>query len=104
MAAKIKLVANPTFKAPVDIPVPGEAPAPVMFEFKHRTKADLEGFLKSAEDLTDEQAVAAIAIGWDMGEAFTEKNVATFLQNYLGAARAIVETYLRELSQAKLGN
>lgn len=104
MAAKLRLVAHPTFKAAVDIPVPGTGPVPVVFEFKHRTKDGLVEFIRSADGLPDEQTVLAVASGWDMDEAFTAENVVTFLQNYLGAARAIVEAYMRELAQAKLGN
>lgn len=104
MAAKLKLVADPTFKASVDIPVPGGSSVPVVFEFKHRTREALADFLKTVDTLTHDAAVMAVANGWDLDEPFNEKNVAALVQNYLGASNAICNAYLRELTQAKLGN
>jgi hypothetical protein len=40
--AKLKLVANPTFRAKVGIPVAGGPEVPVEFVFKHRTKTALD--------------------------------------------------------------
>ena len=42
---KFKLVAEPTFKATVNIPVAGGDSEPVEFTFKHRTKDQLENLL-----------------------------------------------------------
>lgn len=101
--AKLTLNPNPTFKAKVGIPVPGsDEPAEVEFTFKHRTKDELDAWMKeSAEDL---QKVMEMASGWDLSDKFNEANVQKLLQNYFGAAAAIVTGYLSELMKAKKGN
>lgn len=100
---KLTLNANPTFKAKVGIPVPGsDELAEVEFVFKHRTKDALDAWMnESAEDL---QKVMEMAEGWDLSEKFNEANVSKLLQNYFGAAPAIVTAYLGELLKAKTGN
>lgn len=101
--AKLTLNANPTFKAKVGIPVPGsDELAEVEFIFQHRTRDELDKWMgESAEDL---QKVLEMATGWDLPDKFNEANVKTLLQNYFGAAAAIVTGYLSELMKAKKGN
>ena len=48
--------------------------------------------------------VLDIASGWDLDEPFEKQNVELLLQNYLGAARAIIETYINELTSARVKN
>lgn len=110
--AKISLNAAPTFKASVDIPLPGDTVAAVVFTFKHRTKSDLESQNKrfaalvesGAELPSDLDTVMDCASAWELDEAFTRDNVALFLDQYHGAARAIAITYALELTQARRGN
>lgn len=101
--AKLTLNAAPTFKAKVGILVPGsDEPAEVEFVFKHRTKDALEAWMNEpGEDL---KKVMEMASGWDLPEKFTEANVSKLLQNYFGAAAAIVTAYINELMKAKTGN
>lgn len=103
-ANKLKLIANPTFKAKVGIPVAGGDPAEVMFEFKHRTRDELAAFLRALDEMTDVQMALAVATGWDLTDAFNEKNVALLMQNYIGSTRAVLDVYVTELAQARLGN
>jgi hypothetical protein len=42
--------------------------------------------------------------GWDLEDEFTEANVTTLLENYIGAALATFQKYIDELVQARLGN
>jgi hypothetical protein len=56
---------------------------------------------ESADDL---QKVMEMATGWDLPDEFNEANVNMLLQNYFGAAAAIVTGYLNELMKAKKGN
>jgi hypothetical protein len=42
----LRLKANPTFRAKVAIPVPGEKPVEVEFEFKHMKRGELEDWQK----------------------------------------------------------
>lgn len=93
----IKLKADPTFEAPVLIPVPGRAdPVAVKFTFKHRTVDEFAKFSQLV-DRSDIDGVMAVAVGWELTDDFTKKNVNTFLENYHGAAIAIAKKYISEL-------
>lgn len=102
--AKLNLTASPTFTAKVMIPVPGAKPAPVEFKFKGRTKEEFKDFLESMSSLEDGEAIMEIASGWDLEDAFGEANVEKLVQNYIGSAKAILETYITQLTSARLGN
>jgi hypothetical protein len=106
MASKLTLKANPTFTAEVKIPVPGGAPEAVKVTFKHKTQKQLEEFStgEGAKDRKDDQTVLEIASGWDIEAPFTADSLNEFFQNYHGAAKAIVTTYMAELTQVRLGN
>lgn len=101
---KLKLKANPTFTASVGIPIPGGEPAPVVFTFRHRTKAEHEKFVTESKTLPEVDYVLAVAEGWDLEDAFTRENVELLLENYHRAGAAIAIAYTKELLSAKLGN
>ncbi len=101
---KFTLTAAPTFKAKVAIPIPGAKAEEVEFTFKGRTRDAFKDFVESLKDRDDAEVIMDIASGWDLTDAFDKKNVELLTQNYLGAARAIIEKYLAELTQARLGN
>ena len=88
---KFSLNANPTFKSKVEIPVPGDKSATVEFVFKGRTRTAFKDFIDGLKDR-------------DLEDAFDKDNVEVLTQNSLGAARAIIEKYLAELTSARLGN
>lgn len=102
---KLKLNPEPTFKAKVDIPIPGARPVPVEFIFRNRNRED---FAAWAQSLTDEKpaetVVLEIAMGWDLDDAFNEENVKTLLSNYLGSFHPILTRYMDEITQAKAKN
>jgi hypothetical protein len=103
--AKLSLIADPTFSASAPIPVPGSDPVPVSFTFKHRTRDELKTFVKDeAPNLADVDLLQAIATGWELDEAYTPENIAIFCQHRHAASAEIWRTYLRELTQARLGN
>lgn len=102
--AKLKLVANPTFKAKVLIPVAGGAPVSMEFTFKHRTKSQLDEFGKSLAGQSDGDAFMEMLEGWDFEEEFSRASVDLLLENYMGAPLAVYETYKNELVQAKTKN
>ncbi|MGE3346054.1 MAG: phage tail assembly chaperone [Ramlibacter sp.] len=105
MAVKFKLEANPTFKAKVLIPVPGAPATPVEFIFKHRGRDAFNQFLEGIGKYEDDVAVAMdIATGWELEEPFDQANLQKLDQNYIGALRAVLDVYLRENGQARLGN
>lgn len=97
--AKLKLVPDPTFKAKVEIAVPGATPAGVVFTFKHRSRQEMDRFLKQVSDMNDDvEMVMALAVGWELADDFTEENVRALVDSYISAPAAIFETYLKELT------
>lgn len=102
---KLSLTVAPTFKAIAMIPVPGGKPAPVEFTFKHRTRDEYRELMDQFGDgMPDPDAILAIASGWDLEEPFERENVEKLVQLYMGSARAIIETYVEELTKARRGN
>lgn len=101
---KLSLTAAPTFKSKVAIPVPGEKSVDVEFTFKGRTREAFKDFVDSLKDREDAEVLMDIASGWELEDAFTKENVERLTENYLGAARAVIEKYLGELTAARLGN
>lgn len=102
--SKFSLSVKPSFKAKVAIPVPGQAAELVEFTFKGRTRDEFKDFIDTLKDREDVDVVMDIASGWELDDPFDAENVEILTQNYLGAARAIIEKYLSELTQARLGN
>lgn len=102
--AKLALTASPTFKSPVAIPVPGKKPVPVEFIFKGRTKSEFQAFVEALRDRDDVDVILDIASGWELDDAFDKDSISKMLDSYIGAARAIIDTYLLELTSARLGN
>lgn len=101
---KLKLVAEPTFKALVNIPVAGCDAVPVMFVFKHRTKDELDEFIKTRADKSDSESFLGMVSGWDLEDEFTPENVETLLQNHIGTALATFRVYVDELVGARVKN
>ena len=63
--AKLKLVANPTFKANVGIPVAGGESVPVEFTFKHRTKTALDEWVKTRNAGSVGRSFREVVSLWD---------------------------------------
>ena len=102
--AKLSLVANPTFKAKVGIPVAGGESIDTVFTFKHRTKDELDEFIKTRADKSDAESFLDMVSGWDLQDEFTPENVETLLQNYIGTGLAAFRVYIDELLGARLKN
>jgi hypothetical protein len=102
--AKLKLVANPTFKAMVGIPVAGGEPVPVEMIFKHRTKTETEEFIKSRVGKEEVETFMEMVEGWELEDEFNKESVKTLLENYAGAGLATFRVYIEELVQAKIKN
>lgn len=103
--AKLKLQPDPSFKAKVAISVPGAEPANVVFTFKHRTRQEMDRFLKSVSDMADDvEMVMALATGWELADDFTEENVRTLVDSYISAPAAIFEAYLAQLTGNRAKN
>ena len=103
--AKLILQPKPTFEASVAIPAAGAGLIPVSFTFRHRTRAELKTFVAGLGDYAnDTDLVMAMAIGWDLSDAFTSQNVELLVENYVGAPTAILEKYLDELARGRAKN
>ena len=102
--AKLALIANPTFKAKVGIPVAGGESVDVMMTFKHRTKTALDEFIKSRADKSDTDSFMDMVCGWDLEDEFNPANVELLLENHIGAALAVYRSYVEELLAAKVKN
>jgi len=106
---KFKIVPNPTFKAQASIPIPGADPEKVGFTYKHRTRKEFKAYMESmteGDGKDDVDLVMDTVTGWELTDEFNRENVTTLLENYHGAARAIVDTYIDEqgaLRAAALG-
>jgi len=104
MAVKFKLQPAPTFKAKVQIPVHGGDPVAVEFEFKHRTRDEVNKWFKGADKRSDVDALVGILAGWELEDQFGQESIELLVQNHIGAAPAIVARYVEELVQARKGN
>lgn len=102
--AKLSLIANPTFKAMVGIPIAGSEPVQVELIFKHRTKDDLNQFIKDRPGKSDEESFMDMVCGWELEDPFDTESVNKLLQNYSGTGLATFRVYLDELLQAKIKN
>lgn len=107
--AKLTLANEPTFSAPVLIPVPGaSAPVPFRVTFKYRTRDELEAHIKHtrehADEIDDVDLVLGVAEGWELDEPFNRENVGRLLQKYHAAAQAISFAYIEELTKARQKN
>lgn len=104
MAVKFKLEAAPTFKAKADIPVHGGEAVPVEFEFKHRTRDEMAKWLETSAGRSDVDSLLDVLVGWELSDSFGKESIERLVQNYCGAAPAIVARYVDELIQARRGN
>lgn len=102
--AKLKLIANPTFKAKVGIPVAGGDPVEIELTFKHRTKSALDEFIKTRTEKSDSESFLDMVVAWDLDDVFSKDSVDTLLENYAGAGLATFRVYIDQLIQAKIKN
>lgn len=102
--AKIKLVADPTFKAKVPVPIPGAGSTDVEFTFKHRTRDAVSVWVEESKELNEADTIQSLATGWELDDAFNAENIEQLCQSYSGAGLAIVETYFNELRGARSKN
>lgn len=113
---KFSLAVNPTFKAPVLIPIAGGTSAEIIFTFKHRTRDEFKEFMDSlkpvevadgaepVEGPKDCDVLLDIASGWDLDEPFDAASLEKLVQRYMGSAQAVINAYLSELTGARTKN
>ncbi|MCE3605820.1 phage tail assembly chaperone [Massilia sp. P8910] len=110
IAKKFSLNVAPTFKAPVQIHIPGAGEAEINFTFKSRTKDELKEFTESLSGIDgedgpkDADVLLDIASGWDLDEPFDAASLEKLVQRYMGAAQAVISAYFNELTGARTKN
>lgn len=105
MAVKLTLNPSPTFKATVEVPLPGGKAAQVGFEFVHMKVDEFDSWLKSrTDDDTWPKSIMHIAKSWDLDIPFDEENLTTMCNNYHAFGRRVLQRYTDELVGSRLGN
>lgn len=99
-----RLDPKPTFELTIPIPVPGEGYAPVTFTCRYRSRKQYSEFITGLENKTDVDVVSAIVTGWNLDVDFTPENVEKLVENYMGAAAAILAAYSDELMRVREKN
>jgi hypothetical protein len=104
--AKLNLEPEPTFVAKVEIPVAGEGRADVIsITFKYRTRKELTAFVDTRHEHSDVESFLDMVTSWDIDNLpFTRENVERLLEVRIGAAGAVYNKYLEELTKARQGN
>lgn len=101
----VKIVANPTFKATVDIPSAGGQVVSIEFEFKHKTRTAFQAWAKPDLWPTNEDAILDIASGWtDIEDPFGRESLTLLFENFQAAPKAICEKYAHELLLGRAKN
>lgn len=103
----LTLRAPETFTGNVHIPMADGKTAQIVLTFRHKSRTDLNKLLEPGvtESREDKDVVKDIVTGWSgVDSEFTPDNLATLLDQYHGAARAILAAYIEHLYGARLGN
>ena len=99
--AKFKLQPDPTFKAKVAIPVPGEVKDPeVEFTFKFRDSDELQSWWEQSKEKELVLCFLEAVVGWELSDEFNEDNLRLLGNRYMGSLHRILETYWREFGKA----
>ena len=101
---KLTLIAAPTFPAEVPIPIAGGDPISVSMTFKHRTKRELESFVKEREGKSDIDSFLDFVIGWELEDEFNRENIETLFEHHIGTPIVAFRTYLDQLYKAREKN
>jgi len=103
----LKLKAPDTFWGKAMIPVPGAEKAAVRMEFAHMNRSGVKAFLERSKDRDDVETIMEIVRNWkaeDVDAEFSRAAVELLCEEYVASPAAIVQAWLLELTQARLGN
>lgn len=98
--AKFTLQPNPTFKAKVEIPVPGALVSEVEFTFRFRDRDKLTDLMKRITEQDRVATVMEMATGWELSDEFNADNIRLMDTTYIGALERVVEKYWTEHTKA----
>lgn len=102
-----KLQPKPTFWATVSISVPGQdKPSAIQVQFNHLGREAMKIYFDGLQDGQDDAAaLLTIVSGWKGVDAeFSPESLATLIDNYPSAAKAMFEAFTRETLEAKSKN
>ena len=106
-----QLEPNPTFTAPVSIPLPGGETATVDFTFAHMGRKELQEFIAAVKEIPDSEALRKIVAGWSGVAGADGKTIPysadaleALVDSYHAAALAVLQTYFRELTGQRVKN
>lgn len=110
----LKLQPDPTFKAKVDIPVPGDKPVAVEFTFKYRDQEQMDAFLfgeagkaRAAQSAAEANKAALLDVATDWSNVdtpFSAEAIEAFVKRYPSATALVMAKYIAEVGGARLGN
>lgn len=103
MTVKFMLQPDPTFKANVNIPRPGQDDGIITFTFRHKTLEDISD-LEKQEDMTSKAFLLEIIADWALPDEFNVENLGVLFSNYPQSMRAITEKYYAEMLGAREKN
>ena len=104
MTKAFSLTPSPTFTSTIKFSVAGGDTASLKIDYRHKTTAELDDYLKRIKKMTDLDAAMEIVASWELSEEFSRENVEKLFQNYGGSARAVLQSYVSELTGARQGN
>ncbi|MEF8746655.1 MAG: phage tail assembly chaperone [Candidatus Accumulibacter propinquus] len=96
-----KLEPNPTFWATVEIHVPGQGKGRLEVEFRYLDRVARQTYFESLTGKTNLDALTEIVVDWrEIDAPFTADNLGRLLDAYAGAAMALYDAYVKEISGA----
>lgn len=107
-----KLIPNPTFKATVNLTVPGqENPGQIEFEFRHMTSDGLKAWFEDGREKTSAEALSEVIVGWngvlntdDNPLPFSAERLAELLANYPASGMEALSAYVNRLTESRAKN
>lgn len=101
----LKIKANPTFQAKVQIPTYDDGMEEISVEFKYMTVKELSKYISELPEKTDVQIMTDIIVGWSGVDGdFNKENVEKILDTFHGFSRAVWAAFLETLTQVRAKN
>ena len=105
------LKAAPTFRAKVEIPVPGEGGRSIDFVFRHKRRSELKLFIGEATGRDDIDVLTEVIADWSgvadcdgVAVAYSVEALSSLIDLCPGAGAAILAGYIKELVEGRTKN
>jgi hypothetical protein len=96
---------NPTFEVRVQGFVPGRAADGLFVTFRHQSADQFQTWLQSFADKTVEDLIVDVIVSWrDAPREFSREALQDFAKTYPALVPALIDTYRRELFEARTKN